>query len=231
LRDARLESQRLLGLLSPDVIPAPVITNQKSWSLMSDEERKFSAKKMEIYAAMVDRLDYNIGRIVDYLRQTNQFDNTFILFMSDNGAEGAVLEAVPILQIDTDSGHFDNSYENIGEKNSFIWYGPGWAQAATAPSRLCKGYITEGGIRCPAIVHYTPLTIRRITHEFCTVMDILPIILELAGVKHPGTSFQGREIVLPRGKSWVSHFRSQQSIHDANEDFTGWELFDQRAIR
>lgn len=231
LRAARLESQRRLGLLSHDVVPAPVTTSQKPWSMMLDEERMFSAKTMEIYAAMVERLDYNIGRIVDYLRQTNQFDNTFILFMSDNGAEGAILEALPLQSMNKGVPYIDNSYENIGAKDSFIWYGPRWAQAATAPSRMSKGYITEGGIRCPAIVHYSPLTTRKITHEFCTVMDILPTILELAGVRHPGTSFQGREVVLPRGKSWISHFRSHQPIHDENEDFTGWELFGQRAIR
>ncbi|CAF0873460.1 unnamed protein product [Adineta steineri] len=231
LRAARLERQRRLGLLSPDVIAAPVSTNQKSWDSMTDEERAFSAKTMEIYAAMVERMDYNIGRIIDYLHRTNQFDNTFILFMSDNGADGAVLEALPLQSIDKSITYFDNSYENIGSKNSFIWYGPRWAQAATAPCRMSKGYISEGGIRCPAIVHYGPLTTRRITHEFCTVMDILPTVLELACVTHPGTTFQGREIVLPRGKSWVSHFRSNQPIHDEYQDFTGWELFGQRAVR
>jgi len=231
LRAARLESQRRLGLLSPDVIPAPVTTNQKAWNLMSHEEQIFSAKTMEIYAAMVERLDYNIGRIVDYLRRTNQFDNTFILFMSDNGAEGAALESLPLQSMDQNIPYFDNSYENIGSKTSFIWYGARWAQAATAPCRMSKGYITEGGIRCPAIVHYGPLTTRRITHEFCTVMDILPTLLELAGVTHPGKTFQSREVVLPRGKSRVSHFNSHQSIHDEYEDFTGWELFGQRAIR
>jgi arylsulfatase len=231
LRAARLESQRRLGLLSPDVVAAPVTTNQKSWESMSHEERMFSAKTMEIYAAMVERMDYNIGRVVDYLRRTNQFDNTFILFMSDNGAEGAILEAIPLQSIDKKVTYYDNSYENIGSKTSFIWYGPRWAQAATAPCRMTKGFITEGGIRCPAIVHYGPLTKKKVTHEFCTVMDILPTILELAGVTHPGTTFQGREVLLPRGKSWVSHLRSNQPIHDEHQDFTGWELFGQRAIR
>jgi arylsulfatase len=231
LRAARLEGQRRLGLLSPDVVAAPVTTNQKSWESMSHEERMFSAKTMEIYAAMVERMDDNIGRVIDYLRRTDQFDNTFILFMSDNGADGAILEAIPLQSIDKKVAYYDNSYENIGSKSSFIWYGPRWAQAATAPYRMSKGYITEGGIRCPAIAHYGPLTKKKVTHEFCTVMDILPTILELAGVTHPGTTFQGREVVLPRGKSWISHLRSDQPIYDEYQDFTGWELFGQRAIR
>jgi arylsulfatase A-like enzyme len=233
LRATRLESLRRLGLLAPDVVPATLSNNHKSWASMSDEEQAFSAKTMEIYAAMVERMDYNVGRLVDYLRRKNQFDNTFILFMSDNGAEGAVLEALPLQSIDNTITYFDNSFENIGKKTSFIWYGPRWAHAATAPFRMAKGYIAEGGIRCPAVVHYTPLTSSssRISHEFCTVMDILPTVLELAGVAHPGTVFQGRQVVLPRGRSWISHLRSHQPIHNELQDFTGWELFGQRAIR
>ncbi|CAF1132589.1 unnamed protein product [Rotaria sordida] len=233
LRAARLESQRRLGLLPPDVVSATLSMNETSWAVMSDEERAFSAKTMEIYAAMVDRMDYNIGRLVNYLHRTNQFNNTFILFMSDNGAEGAVLEALPLQSIDHSVVYFDNSYENIGTKTSYIWYGPQWAHATMAPYRMTKGHITEGGIRCPAIVYYSPLTLtsRRVSHEFCTVMDILPTILELAGVAHPGTTFQGRQVFLPRGKSWMSHLRWHRPIHDACQAFTGWELFGERAIR
>jgi arylsulfatase len=233
LRTARLESQRRLDLLSPDVVPAKMSTNGTLWTTMSDEERAFSAKTMEIYAAMIERMDHNIGRLSNYLHQKNQYDNTFIFFMSDNGAEEAVLESLPVQSVDKSITYFDNSYDDLDAKTSYIWYGPQWAYAATAPSRLTKGHVTEGGIRCPAIVHYSPLasTSKRISDEFCTVMDILPTILELAGVTHPGTKFQGREVVLPRGKSWVSYLQSYQPIHDGSLDFTGWELFGERAIR
>jgi len=233
LRQRRLDNQRRLGLLDPTVIPAPVSTNEKPWHSLTQQQKQFSSKTMQVYAAMVEQLDANIGRIIDYLKKINQYDNTLILVLSDNGAEGAILEAIPILSVDNQL--FNNSYENLGAKDSFIWYGPRWAQAATAPSRLTKGYITEGGIRCPAILRYPPLTRhnQRITNEFCTIMDILPTLLQLVHVQHPGTFFNGRQILLPRGKSWISHFQSNQSIpiHDQQQDFTGWELFGQRAIR
>ncbi|CAF3457873.1 unnamed protein product [Rotaria socialis] len=158
LRAARLERQRQLGLLTRNVDSMRVSTNETSWKFMLDDERAFSAKTMEIYAAMIHRMDDSIGRIIDYLHRTNQFNNTFILFMSDNGAEGVVLESLLLQSIDQSVTYFNNSYENIGKNTSYISYGPQWAYAAMAPYRMAKGHITEGGVRCPAIVHFGPLT-------------------------------------------------------------------------
>ncbi len=235
LREKRLEKQRQLGLLSPDVIPSPVYTNAREWSELTPSEQAFSAKTMEIYAAMVESVDLNIGRVIDYLKESNQFENTFVLFISDNGAEGDYLLDSSILSPSYPIQYFNNSYENIGNKDSFISYGPRWAQASTAPSRMNKGYISEGGIRCPAIVHYPkfnkPLNI---SHEFTTVMDILPTILQLAGIPPPGLIFRNRTVVIPKGKSWVSHLlNSSEHVHPVHseQDFTGWELFGQQAIR
>lgn len=109
---------------------------------------------------MVDLINANVGRVVEYLRETGELDNAFIVIISDNGAEGQLLEAVPIL-----AGHtlknvitkwYDNSLENLGNHNSFVWYGTQWAGAATAPSRGVKTFTTEGGIHCPCIVRYSP---------------------------------------------------------------------------
>ena len=128
--------------------------------------------------------------------------------------------------------HYDNSYENIGAPNSWCWYGPRWAQAATAPSRMNKGYITQGGIRCPAIVRYPPaFAAGQISHEFTTVMDIYPTILALARVAPPPGKFQGRPVVPIRGQSWVKYFQGKQSRIYGETSFTGWELFGQQAVR
>ncbi len=154
LRQRRLSQQVELGLLNDGVEPYPLVGG-KEWAEMSQDERMYSAKTMEIYAAMVERMDYNIGKVIEYLEGQGELVNTFVFFLSDNGAEGAVLEALPVIGPAFKSvieAHYDNSYENLGNANSWIWYGPRWAQAATAPSRMNKGYITQGGIRCPAIV-------------------------------------------------------------------------------
>ena len=75
---------------------SPVGKLGKDWNEMSPEQKKISARKMEVFAAMVDQLDANVGRVIEHLESTGELDNTFVLFMSDNGAEGAALEALPV---------------------------------------------------------------------------------------------------------------------------------------
>ncbi|KAM5347735.1 hypothetical protein ACJ41O_007559 [Fusarium nematophilum] len=236
LRIRRLKRLVELGLIAEGVEPAPM--SVQLWDKMSETEKAESARKMEVYAAMVDLIDSNIGRVVDYLESVDELDNTFILFMSDNGAEGAMLEAIPMMgSIGTVpkiiNKYYNNSLENMGMPDSYIWYGPEWACASMAPSRGFKTWITEGGIRCPCLIHYPPLAKSGSnTDAFCTVMDILPTVLDLAGVPLPGKKFRGRDVVAVRGSSWVSHLENQTpAFHDEEKEITGWELFGLRAIR
>lgn len=242
LRSKRLQRLIELGLVKPDVEPAPMETSY--WKNMSSQERAESARKMEVFAAMVDSVDENVGRVVDYLEKSGELDNTFILFMSDNGAEGAMLEALPMMGgpgsvskvIDK---YYNNSIENMGMGDSYIWYGAEWATASMAPSRGFKTWITEGGIRCPCLIRYPPLHAQSsglrggsMTESFATVMDILPTVLDLAGVKPLGSNFRGREVVPVRGASWTAHLHGrQEGFHDEEKEITGWELFGLRAIR
>lgn len=252
LRDRRLAALVARGLVPPGVEPAPMVAGQgtKDWADMTPHERAHSARRMETYAAMVDLMDQNLARVIAHLESTGELDDTFVLFMSDNGAEGKLLEALPVMAgvplARVIEKYYDNSLENIGAADSFVWYGPQWACAATAPSRGFKAMTTEGGIRCPCVVRYPRIALSsgsgsgngNVTREFTTVMDILPTILELAGVSHPGTTFRGREVVPPRGRSWVPHLSGQSpSVHDDGDgeggvqDITGWELFGRRAVR
>ena len=159
---------------------------------------------------MVDRMDWNIGRVIDYLAETGELDDTVVIFLSDNGAEGAIVEAMPLrgAQIAAQIEKYcDNSLDNLGRPTSFIWYGPRWAQAATAPSRLHKAFTTEGGIRVVGFVTWPGFARQgEIGTAFATVMDIAPTVLELAGTAHPGTAYRrGREVVPMRGRSLVGY--------------------------
>lgn len=235
LRARRLRRLQELGLMSADTVPHPVVTDEPQWEELDDAARAFSARTMEVYAAMVDRIDQNVGRVVDWLKNAGKLDDTVIVFLSDNGAEGAIVEALPIIGPFFSrliAQHCDNSLANAGRPDSYVWYGPRWAQAATAPSRLVKTYTTEGGIRVPAIIHY-PQAARagQIGSAFTTAMDIAPTLLDLAGVAHPGRRYRGRDIVGLRGRSlwpWLAGLTAQ--VHPDGTS-TGWELFGRRAIR
>ncbi|KAI9148951.1 Arylsulfatase [Paramyrothecium foliicola] len=236
LRAKRLKRLVELGLIKEDVEPAPM--THELWDSMTPQEQAESARKMEVYAAMVDLIDVNVGKVIDHLESSGELDNTFILFMSDNGAEGAMLEAIPIMGSVGSvpriiNKYYDNSLENMGNADSYIWYGAEWACASMAPSRGFKTWITEGGIRCPCLVHYPPMgNAETHTDSFATVMDILPTVLDLAGIAHPGKQFRGREVVSVRGSSWRQHlFGQTPSFHDEEKEITGWELFGLRAIR
>jgi arylsulfatase len=236
LREARLAALKDLGLCAPEVVPHPVVADDApEWADMTAEQRAHSARSMEVYAGMVDRMDWNIGRVVDYLAETGELDDTVVIFMSDNGAEGAIVEAMPlhgaqiVAQIEK---YCDNSLDNLGRPNSFIWYGPRWAQAATAPSRLHKAFTAEGGIRVVGFATWPGFARQReIGTAFATVMDIAPTVLELAGAEHPGTTYRGREVAPMRGQSLVPYLSGDaEAVHDAVTS-TGWELFGRRAIR
>lgn len=236
LREERLAALKRLGLCPPDVEPHPVVPDGAAeWSDMTADQRAISARSMEVYAAMVDRMDWNIGRVVDYLTKTGELDQTVVIFLSDNGAEGAIVEAMPLhggMIATLIEKYCDNSLDNLGGPTSYIWYGPRWAQAATAPSRLYKAFTTEGGIRVVGFITWPGFARQsEIGTAFATVMDIAPTVLELAGTAHPGAVYRRREVVPIRGRSLVEYLRGDvEVVHDADTG-TGWELFGRRAIR
>ncbi|MEI9993352.1 MAG: arylsulfatase [Rhizomicrobium sp.] len=234
LRGARLKRLIELGLCAPDVVPHPVVAKSKPWDEMDDAERAVSARTMEVYAAMVERIDWNVGRLVERLKASGDFEDTVILFLSDNGAEGALIEAVPVFGpylMEFIAKHYDNSLENIGRPNSYVWYGPRWAQAATAPSRLYKTHTSEGGIRVVAFLSGGGFARTGISNVFSTAMDVAPTLLALAGVTHPGRAWQGRRIEDMRGRSLVPYLQGEADIVHTEATATGWELFGRCAIR
>lgn len=129
LTQRRLKRLQELGFIREGLgFAAPPMDMGPEWDTMLPEEQKASARKMEVFAGMVDMIDQNLGRLVDYLEKTGELDDTFILFMSDNGAEGLALEALPVMGNETSMAgiidkFYNNEFKNMGEKDSFIWYG------------------------------------------------------------------------------------------------------------
>ncbi|MGF7147064.1 arylsulfatase [Sphingomonas zeicaulis] len=232
LRAERLAKLTAMGLCPPDAVPHPFVDGQ-DWATLTPAQRAWSARTMEVYAGMVDRMDWNVGRVVEALQAAGDLENTLVLFLSDNGAEGAMVEAMPIVgemiaaQIEA---HFDNSLDNLGRPTSCCWYGPRWAQAATAPSRLHKSFPTEGGIRVPFFASGPGVRGGAISHAFSTAMDVPMTLLDRAGLPFPA-DYRGRAVEQPRGRSMAAHLADGDvPIHPAGTE-TGWELFGRRAIR
>ena len=211
VRLARIQRMKSLGLMASDAQPAqPLPANPKLpvWEQLSPEQQRVEARKMEIYAAMVDNLDHNIGRLIDYLRQSGQYDNTLIVFMSDNGAAGENHTQFSAL-----GAHTDNSLANLGKKGSQIDYGLRWAEVSAAPFHLFKGTTAEGGISVPAIVQL-PKTLRRqgVERGVARVDDIAPTFLEMAGIalpsdsaKHPITGKSMLPMLAGKGSAHSNH--------------------------
>jgi arylsulfatase len=231
LRDKRVARQQELGLaLQGEGIGHA--SQLDDWNALTPEQKTRSARNMEIYAGMVDRLDWNVGRVLDQLRKQGALDNTVVIFLSDNGAEGG--DARQTVKDVAGITLAESPLDEMGTRGTFESYGPNWAQASTAPSRLYKATTAEGGIRVPAFVSGGAATAARagsISHALTTVRDIVPTLLELAAVPQPGANYRGREIIPPTGVSMASLLRGEQdSVHPVDE-FFGWEIFGQRALR
>lgn len=191
VRQARIERMKEKGLLPADfqsAAPLPVTPQLPGWDQLDPQRKRIEARKMEIYAAMVDNLDHNVGRLLEYLQTSGQMDNTLIVFMSDNGPAGERHE-----QYYPPAPNTDNRLENLGRRGSQIDYGLRWAEVSAAPLRLFKGSTAEGGISVPAIVQL-PASLRRqgLERGVARVDDLAPTFLALAGLPDPGDQYQGQ---------------------------------------
>lgn len=230
LREERLARMKKLGLVPQDMQGYVGNPAWPRWKDLSPEQQRVESRRMAVYAAMVEAMDAQIGRVIDHLKQTGQYDNTVVIFMSDNGADGNTV---------LDEGatrawahkHRDNSYENTGRPGSFVEYGPGWAQLGSTPFNLYKAFMYEGGISVPSIVR---LPGGKRQGEFVRapahVTDVAPTILALAQVEQPGEQYRGRDIVPMQGRSMVDMLAGRNdSVHDTFRQ--GWELNGRRAMR
>ena len=233
VRKDRLKRAQELGMLPAGFNEEAFFTVGEKWETFSADERRIMAKKMEIYSAMIDCMDHHIGRILEYLEKTGELDNTYVIFMSDNGADAGDVDRPGSPFTNYIENYANNDFENYGKAKSFLSKGRYWAQACTAPFKLWKGFTTEGGIRVPAIIYHPKnIQLKRqgaIDGQLLTVMDVAPTILEMAETPHPGTQFEGREVAPIQGKSFVSVGANANRVHPEDEAL-GWELHGRRAL-
>ncbi|MCC9603085.1 arylsulfatase [Stieleria sp. JC731] len=233
IRQQRFARQKELGLIDPTWSLTERDPKVEPFDKLSDSQKRFLIPMMEVYAAMVDRLDQNVGRLVDNLKQNGELDNTLILFFSDNGA-------CPYNRLRSD---------NIppGPAESDYAYDARWANMCNTPLRLYKQYAHEGGTLSPMIIHWPKQlagagTVSKATHH---IVDLMPTFVELSGGKYPD-KFAGKAIQSMEGVSMVStitgqeqssrppifwEFSSNHSVRDGKwklvaERSKDWELYD-----
>ena len=228
LREQRLARMIDLELIPESTRPFPRLPTVPAWSELSPETRAIESRRMESYAALVDNMDHHIGRILDHLRDIGEYDNTLILFFSDNGANGLVMRNYPG-QTDAYVASFDNSLENMGRRGSFTAQGPSWAQVSMTPFRLFKATTAGGGIRVPFLAAGPGVAANTRSNALAHVLDITPTLLELAEVEHP-ESYQGRPVAPLIGTSMLAHLRGDAAAVHPAETSMGWELHGQKAL-
>jgi len=221
LREQNFESLKAAGIIPPSSTLPPPNEAVTPWAELGPEQRRRESRKMELYAAMVSNLDYHVGRLIGYLKIHDMYDNTLIIFMSDNGAAAEDFYGDPKWgeYYDYTRAHYDNAFENMGKANSFVAYGAPWAEAGSAPFNRYKGYTREGGITAPMIIAGKGVAASgEKSSAYLTVMDLAPSFLELAGVDYPtGVPMQpmrGESInALLAGKSQTAHDENYLTVH------------------
>jgi len=238
MREARFDRQKKMGIvntalsaLEPNVGPpyafpdaikrlGPGEVNRPlPWSELTTEQRRFQATKMAIHAAMVDRMDQEIGRVIAQLKAMNAFENTIIFFASDNGASAEIMVR--------DGGH--DPAAPPGSATSYLCLGPGFSSACNTPFRRHKAWVHEGGISTPLIVHW-PAGIAakgELRHTPGHVIDFVPTVLELAGVQKPN-EWKGEPIPEAPGRSLVSAFAKDGPV---SRESLWWLHEGNRAVR
>lgn len=222
LRERRLKNLQGLGIVQAGAVLPPLHPLVQPWDSLTAEQQARESRKMELYAAMVDNLDENIGRLLNYLKETGQYENTLIIFMSDNGAAGEdyynEASIRPYL-----NPRYSNEFENMGNESSLVSYGAPWAEAGSAVFRYYKEYTTNGGIIAPMILSGPGVLGKNdIYHGVVTVMDLAPTIYQSAGISYP-EEWEGNRLYPLAGKSLLPFASGRDSAVHATDYGFGME--------
>jgi arylsulfatase len=233
LRKQRLERMKKLGIVPEETKLSHGLPMTPKWDSLNKKQRRVMARRMELHAAMIENMDHHLGRLFAHLKKKGVYDNTLIIFFSDNGAHPGEPHDYPDTTKEWVERNSDNRHENMGRRGSRISIGPGWALASNTPLRYFKGTTSEGGIRVPCVITGPGVARRgQIDSAFAHVMDIAPTLLEVAGIPHPYPGkYKGREVLPLMGTSMLPYVKGKADFVRDDSEAIGWELFARRAIR
>ena len=238
IRQQRLKKQKELGIVSDSANLAERMWFIPDYSVLAPASRAVVGRKMELYAGLMENLDFHIGELIAHLKEIGEYENTIFIVFGDNGAEGNDLGAMIAGQPGSLNSLFfaskwsNNNVNAWGEPGSYVGYGPGWAQASMTPFGQYKGWLGEGGVRNALIVS-GPINKRAkgsINNGLMSIADIMPTLLDITGASYPKTH-NGKELPPMIGKSWTKVLAGEAESPRNAQDYLAWELFGNRALR
>lgn len=229
LRRERHKKAVALGLIPKDA-PMGTMATTKDWNALSEKDKQFQIRSMQVYAGMADAMDHHVGRLIADLKKNGEYDNTVFVFLSDNGPEASDPYAITLgrwwLNL-----YYNHDIENLGAKGAYSVIGPSWANAAATPLSTYKFYAGEGGIRTPLIISgVRGMKQNAVQSGFTHINDIVPTLLDIAGVAQPGDTYKGNRIERMTGRSLLPVLQgSTARVHPADE-VIGYELSGNAAL-
>ncbi len=232
LRERRLKRAAAMGIVAADV-PMVEMSTTQDWEALGAQEKRYNAKRMAVYGAMLEAMDFHFGRLVDHLKAIGQYENTIFIFASDNGAEGSGMgyPDTPLNRFAMSRQGYSVDYETLGLKGSFNNIGASFASAAASPLAHYKFYAGEGGMRVPLIISGAGIApAQQISNAFTWVTDIAPTILQLTGVSPPPARYGGRKVEPMIGRNLLPLIKGDVPRVYDEDDAVGFELAGHSAL-
>ena len=223
MKTARWQSAKDIGVVHKKAKLADRHPMIRPWKELSNDERAVEARGMEVYAGMLDAMDYHLGRVLNFLKDIGEYENTVIIFLSDNGANPWYSNEYPGADKPEFRKLFDYSLDNIGNPGSNHAYGIGFAGGSAGPLNKFKMTVGEGGIRVPLLIAGPGIKKGQQNDAFAYVWDIMPTILDMAGVKYPA-KLNGRNIEPMRGRSMIGLLDGTKEAIYSPDEFVGGEM-------
>lgn len=194
LREARHQEAIQLGLIPDGAQLAPMPDHARQWDSLTDEDREAYVARMEVNAGMLEAMDYHLGRLVEHLKLNGTYDHTIFVVTSDNGPEPSRGDDDKRLKLWMRFNGYHVDKDGVGERGSWGFIGPEWANAAASPGALFKFYASEGGLRVPMIMAGPDIAPQRVAST-SFVTDITPTLLEIAGAQGSRSEMTGRSLL------------------------------------
>ena len=232
LREQRANRAAELGIL-PQGIAMERMPNTEQWSSLSADRQEYESKRMAVYAAMVEAMDAEIGRLFDFLEQRGELKNTIVIFTSDNGSEpnGPVDGTSLAAKVYAARLGYTSDYETLGLKGSFNSIGPNFASASVSPLAFYKFNTGEGGMRVPFIIAGNEQWQKgSVNKSFAWATDVTPTILNLAGVAQAGARYAGRPVEPITGKDLTPTLLGITERTRNESEVVGYELTGHAAL-